>query len=199
MGIAEASFEAAQQELCRAEDTRREERVWYDGELRLVTEGKDPLREVEKDKGLPRLDDKKRPKMVDPARELTKEQEKEGAENKVLMPLPVYVAELARKRLRHREVQDELRKYAELDARLTNELAGDPERGTRGLRRHLADERTKRLGIVDEFGIVEGQRINTRVEAELSLKRLELLDERIQELARHLKQKYKVDVPAKWR
>ena len=81
----------------------------------------------------------------------------------------------------------ELEAKVEEDRRLTNELTGDPERKTKGLRQLLTEERSKQEGLIAETGIEESLRINREVESELILKRLASIRERIRELEAFLK------------
>ena len=71
---------------------------------------------------------------------------------------------------------------AELDTQLTNELAGDPVKRSKGLRQRINDERAKRADVVAEADFVRPLLINTVVESELILKRQKSLRARVGEL-----------------
>ncbi len=132
----------------------------------------------------------------------------ESAPGLPLMTREVYEERLAKYQEKNTELRESLAKLVHEDKRLTWELAGGvapvrkPVESTpkkRGLRHEIAEERVKRLGLIDEQGITRALEVNVAVESELILKRLDALDERILELGRYLKKKHNIDVPAKWR
>jgi hypothetical protein len=203
MPIVETSWQTARTELLAREDKRRLERDWYATELRKLVVEKGKIQEVdqnqEKANEQKREQDRARTGILAPAAlpVLAFAKDPGGAD---LMGLPFYVARLASLRADNAAVRKMLDEKLREDTVLTRKLAGDPENPkVRGLRQQVAEERVKKAGIMDEQGIAEGMRINSAVESELIFKRLEALDERIQELVRYLKKKHNVDVPARWR
>jgi len=187
--IAETSWSAARAEVQSREDVRRIERDWADKEMAKLLTGKDQVYVV--DAATP-LGPGGRPNMV------------LGEFNgQPLMTRGVYDDRLKGHQMENAKLREDLAKKVkedeDLTRRLTGDKDGDPEPRIRGIRRELAEERVKRLGIIDEQGITEGLQINVAVESELILKRLDALDERIQELGRYLKRKHSLDVPSKWR
>ena len=188
--LAERSWKTARVDLFAREEVRRKERMWSDTEMAKLTGGKEQVFAVET--AAPGANPAARPNMV-------------LAEvfGQPLMTREVYDERLDAHQKENIATREELVKKVKQDEDLTRKLAGDkegdPEPRVRGIRRELAEERVKRLGLIDEQGITESLQVNVAIESELILKRLDDLDARIQELVRYLKKKHKVDVPSKWR
>ncbi|MFO0930635.1 MAG: hypothetical protein U0736_26995 [Gemmataceae bacterium] len=184
--VVEGSWRTARTELDTREDTRRDDSVWYGEELRkLKAGGNAEINVVVQEKG----------GAEPPAGRPRLARAEESAGN-ALRVAPYYVAQLETLRKENEEIRAQLETRVKEDTSLTNKLAGDLEKKLRGLREQLARERVKKAGIVEEQGILNGQRVNATVESELIFKRLETLDERIAELTRYLKRKYNVDATA---
>lgn len=184
LGIAEANWKIARAELWRREDQRRADRVWYAEKLRALYVGKGPVEVVAPSRPGAQTGSSGRPEMV-PA------EESPGVR---LQPLAFYAAKVQELRDENGRIRKELEAKVKEHAELTSQVIGDPERKLKGLRTLINEERAKRLGITDEEGIVEGLRINTLVESELVVKRLESIDERVRELTNYLKKRHGVDV-----
>ena len=188
--VAERSWKAARADVFAREDLRRTERLWTDAEMAKLAGGKEQVFAVET--AAPGANPAARPTMA-------------LAEvfGQPLMTREVYDERLAANQKENAATRVELEKKVKEDEVLTRKLAGDkegdPEPRIRGIRRELVEEQAKRLAIIDEQGITNSLDINVKVDSQLSANRLQALDERIQELVRYLKNKHKVDVPAKWR
>ena len=188
--LAENSWKAARADVRTREDIRRTERTWSDAEMAKLAGGKDVVFMVDS------VESAKNPA----ARPVMKAAEFSG---QPLMTREVYDERLKDFQKQNTTIRENLEKKVKEDETLTRKLAGDkegdPEPRIRGIRREIAEERVKRLGLIDEQGITKALEVNVAVESELILKRLDALDERIQELGRYLKKKHNVDVPSKWR
>ncbi len=171
-----ATWHEANRELLVKEEQRRFDRRWYAGELEKL-EATGPVLIVAQDKGP--ADAAGHPTLV-PAME-------NELERVPLQTRKAYQDRMAQIRAENDRIRKELEAKVEEDRRLTNELTGDPERKTKGLRRLLTDERTKQEGLIAETGIEESLRINREVESELILKRLASINERVRELEAFLK------------
>jgi len=184
--VAEASWRQAGKELWDSETVRRIDRDWYVEQLNLLIKGNNPVMEVVRDKIDPRTG---RPVLA-PA--------EESAGGNPLLTLPVYQTQLAEVRAENARLREQLETKVKEDVALTNKLLGDKEAQLRGLRELLVQERRiKQQGILAEKGVVEGMRINATVDSELIFKRLELINERIDELHRYLKLRHGVDTADK--
>jgi hypothetical protein len=183
LALAFDSWKVAGDVLTTREDERRVERVWYTAELAKLFEPKN-VQIVSPDKP---GETTGRPTLVP------------GVEIGMvpLMGMAHYIAKLQEHRDENVKIRTDLEAKIKEDTDLTTQLTGDPERKTRGLRRTIVEEREKRLGIIEEAGLVEGLRVNRMVEAELILKRLEAIEERVRELTTYLKKVHDVDVTAK--
>jgi hypothetical protein len=188
--VAEPSWNKARIDLFAREELRRNERLFSDTEMAKLAGGKEQVSAVEP--SVPGANPAARPKMA-----------LAEAFGQPLMTREVYDERLAAHQKENMAIREELAKKVKEDEDLTRKLAGgkegDPEPRIRGIRRELAEERLKRLGIIDEEGITDSLQVNVAVDSELILKRLVDLDDRIQELVRYLKKKHNVDVPSKWR
>ena len=176
------------------EDERRDERDWTDKEMRKLAGGKEPVFVV--DSVASAANPAARPVMA-PATAFP------GQDPPALMTREVSDESLKDYQKENVRIREALAKKVKEDEDLTRRLGGDkegdPEPRLRGIRREIAEERVKRLGLIDEQGITKALEVNVAVESELILKRLDDLDGRIQELGRYLKKKHNVDVPSKWR
>lgn len=76
----------------------------------------------------------------------------------------------------------DLAKAIQQDTDLTNQLAGDPEKGIKGLQQRILDERAKLLAALQEQAFVRPLLINAVVNSELVYKRQKALEARIKEL-----------------
>ena len=191
--LAEGSWKSARADLRAREDVRRIERAWSDGEMAKLAGGKGPVQVID-----PVELAKKPAERMMPRATAFLGQDPPALETRVF-----YDAELETHQKKNTTVRVALTQKVKEDEDLTRTLAGDkegePEPRLRGIRREIAEERVKRLGLIDEQGITKALEVNVAVESELILKRLDALDERILELGRYLKKKHNVDVPAKWR
>ena len=191
--LAEGSWKSARADVRTREDVRRIERAWSDGEMAKLAGGKEPVNRIDPVE----LAKKPAERMMPRATAFL------GQEPPALMTRVFYDAQLAAYQKQNTTIRIALAQKVKEDEDLTRTLAGDkegePEPRLRGIRREIAEERVKRLGLTDEQGITKALEVNVAVESELILKRLDALDERILELGRYLKKKHNVDVPAKWR
>jgi len=211
---AERSWRTTRTVLLYQEDLRKADRVWYTQELQhLLTGATDamPCREVDIDevRALAKLDPTGRPVMKNA-------KDRAGAKN--LRALSYYNGESARlqKELEvvdgkplvdkdgkvvmeggkpKMETKGKFQEQADLDIKLTNEIAGTAD--MKGLQHRLVDERKKRDGIVAEQLIVEPLAKVAEVDTFLLLRRRETNEERIKELLDHLRRKYNVEVAAR--
>lgn len=184
--IVEGSWRGGRTELFTREDTRRDDSVWYGEELRkLKAGGNNEVNVVVQEKG----------GAEPPAGRPRLARAEESAGN-ALRVAPYYAAQLETLRKENEDLRTQLETRVKEDTTLTNQLAGELEKKLRGLRQQLAEERVKKGGLIDEQGIVNGMKVNATVESELIFKRLETLQERIDELTRYLKKKHNVDATA---
>jgi hypothetical protein len=103
----------------------------------------------------------------------------------------VYDKALDSAREENKKVLVKLDEEIKKDIFWTNKLLDDPPR--KGLRTQLVEEKLKREGVTEELRIVEPLLVNTIVESDLILKRLESIQGRILELESYIK-KRKMDV-----
>lgn len=171
------TWRTANKELLTKEEQRRFDRRWYAAELEKLYTAKGQVLMVAQEKGA--ADAAGRPTLV-PAVE-------NEVEKAPLQGMQVYHERLKQITEERERIRKELEAKVKEDTELTNQLTGDPERKTKGLRRLLTEERTKQEGLIAETGIEEALRINREVESELILKRLDSLNERIRELEAFLK------------
>ena len=175
--LAESGWRLGQEALTRDERQRVQDRLWYQSELAHLYSGATPVnpcREVILDRGVPAPDPRNfgRPRMV-------------AAKDAAGQPLLSLAAYDKRDEEIHKETLaavDKLRQAVEQDTQLTNELAGDPLKRTKGLRQRINDERAKRADVVAEEEFIRPLLINTVVESELILKRQKSLRARVSEL-----------------
>jgi hypothetical protein len=128
---------------------------------------------------------------LDPKTRLPQMVEAKDQAGKGLQAAGLYDKDLDAKRAENKDLLDKLEAEVKKDIAYTEQMI-DTARG-KGLRTLLVEERFKRNGIIDEQRQVRPLFINTAVESELILKRLESLEERIKELERYMK-KRKMDV-----
>lgn len=185
--LAEQNWRSARKDLWEREDVRRTDREWYAKQLREVEEGKGPLQVVVRNKD----------GMADPGKGELPLVDAEEVAGTPLQPRKEYVKRIENDRAENVKIRADLEEKVKEDTKLTNELVGEGKK--KGLRREVTEEREKRLGVVAEQGIVESLQINSAVDSELVLKRLESIDERVRELSSYLRVRHGVDVPAKWR
>ncbi len=175
--LAESGWQLNQAALARDEAQRVQDRLWYHTELAHLYTGatlNNPCREVALKGGVPVPDPRNfgRPAMV-PAKD---------AAGQPLVSLAAYDK---RDEEIHKDTLaavEKFRQAVERDTQLTNELAGDPLKRTKGLRQRINDERAKRADVVAEEDFVRPLLINTVVEAELIQKRQQSLRARVSEL-----------------
>jgi hypothetical protein len=178
LALAESAWRGGQAALARDEAQRVQDRLWYQAELAHLQTGatpNNPCREVAFDRtGVPMADraNPARPLMV-PAKD---------AAGQPLLSRAAYDKTDERIHKETLAAVDKFRQAVERDTQLTNELAGDPVKRTKGLRQRINDERAKRADVVAEEDFVRPLLINTVVEAELILKRQKSLRARVSEL-----------------
>ncbi|MFO0880323.1 MAG: hypothetical protein U0840_23510 [Gemmataceae bacterium] len=185
LALADETLRGTQVDLQTREDQRRVDRDLYVRELRDLISGKGPVKAVAPD--APNAPPGTPPRLV-PAEETA---------GVPLQPLPYYIARLQELRDENGRIRMDLAARVKEDTELTNQLAGDADGKTKGLRRVLAEERDKTLGLISEEGIVEGLRVNTIVESQLILKRLDSINQSIDLLRAYLKKRHGVDLPGK--
>jgi hypothetical protein len=181
----QGSWRTSRAQLLRDEEQRTKNRQFYDVQLallrrpppatvRTVVLGADLLPLLDPVTKLPRMDE-----TVDRA-------------GQPLLPMATYNAQLEALRKENEDVLARLNKQVQEDERLTTLLTG--EKGTRGLRQMLVDERIKREGVVAEHNSVRPLFINIAVESQLVRKRLEALQVQIEQLKNYLRKMHKLDV-----
>jgi hypothetical protein len=176
LGAALSGWQVHQAALARAERQRVDDRLWYHAQLvHLHTAAaNDPCREVVFERGVPVPDPQNagRPRMV-PAKD---------AAGQPLLSLAAYDKQDEAIHKETLAAVDKFHKAVERDTQLTNELAGDPLKRTKGLRQRINDERVKQNDVVAEADFIRPLLINTVVESELILKRQKSLRARVSEL-----------------
>ncbi len=177
LALAESGWRGSQAALARDEARRVQDRAWYQTELVHLYAGatpNNPCREVVIEKGEPVPDraNPARPQMA-PAK---------GAAGQPLLSLAAYDSQDDKIHKETLAAVDKFRQAVERDTQLTNELAGDPVKRTKGLRQRINDERAKRADVVAEEDFIRPLLINTVVEAELIQKRQKSLRARVSEL-----------------
>jgi len=190
--VAESGYRSNRIPVFKREDTRRSDHEWYAAQLRFLNSTDLDVKQVVVAKGLITLDKDGKPVLM----QAPERPGDDGSPN--LRGRRHFERELNDLWNKHKILQGNLSEKVVEDTQLTNVLIGD-ETNTKGLRHRLADERVKRLGVMDELGITEGLKENIRIESDLSLNRVQELDDRIQELVRYLKRRHNVDEPTKWR
>ena len=175
--LAESGWALSRDALARDEEQRVKDRAWFRGELAHLKTGateNNPGREVVFVKGVP----------VPNPRNFGRPQTQPAKDDagQPLRSLAYY--DQADEQIHQQTLAavDRFKKAVELDTQLTNELAGDPVKRTKGLRTRINDERAKRADVVAEEDFVRPLLINTVVEAELILKRQKSLRARVSEL-----------------
>jgi hypothetical protein len=175
LNVADGSWRAARLVVFTREEQRRVDREWYALQLREMFTGKNIVQMVDPDKGP--ADASGRPTLVNALE----------APMVPLQPMHVYLARFQQARDENNRIRKDLEARVKEDIDLTNQLTGDPDRKTKGIRRLITDERVKQEGLIAETGIVEGLRVNRIVEAELILKRLDSISDRVRELEEYLR------------
>jgi len=143
LALAESGWRGSQAALARDEAQRVQDRLWYQTELAHLYTGatpNNPCREVVFERGVPAPDPRNfgRPRMV-------------AAKDPTGQPLLSLAAYDKRDEAIHKETLaavEKFRQAVELDTQLTNELAGDPLKRSKGLRQRINDERAKRADVV---------------------------------------------------
>jgi hypothetical protein len=175
--LAESGWRLRQAALARDEAQRVQDRLWYQTELahlRTTATPNNPCRAVVAPRGVPVPDQR------NPSRPQMAAATDQGGQP--LASLAFYNGQDEQLTKDLLAVADNLKKAAEADTRLTNELVGDPLKRTKGLRQRINDERAKRTAVVAEADFVRPLLINTVVESELILKRQKSLRARVGEL-----------------
>lgn len=194
-GSVETTWAIVQSNLWTTEEARLKDRVFYAAEfdhLRTKADEANPARVVQ-------IDDKtfrpiREPNGL-PKMETTKERgDKDKAKD--LQSRLVYDRDLKKAEADNLAVLADLDKRIKETIALTNLMIDDPARnlpdamddpkGPRGLRSLLGLERVKREGVEEEQRQVNPLFVNTAIEGDLVLKRLESLKERIAELKAHM-------------
>ncbi len=182
---AEATWSASYGELFVQEKNRATNRQFFSDRLADVRGDPDTGRQPQMavlNAGLPVLDAIGQPKLA-PA---TNRQGEPG-----LKSLKFYEGELVKK---HAENEAELKRFnAEVtkDIALTDELIGKD--GKKGLRDLINDEKVKREGLEAEIEQTGPLFINAKVEAAVSQRRIDLLDEQIKSLKERVRSLEKLD------
>jgi len=188
MALIEGSWASAHNSLLAQEEARGKYRAWYDAEMKkLYPATTAKIQEVSSD-----APDKDSPVTM-------KDAEEAPGGGKNLLPYDAYVKQLKDNQDQNDKLRKSLTAKIKEDTDLTGELVGDADKGNRGLRQRIGDERVKRQGIVDEQGIEDGLRVNTEFESELIRNRLQLINKRLNELKVYLKKRHSVDADEKGR
>jgi hypothetical protein len=98
-----------------------------------------------------------------------------------------YEAQLKARQEENLKILADIEKQIQEDIKLTKQIY-DKDTG-RGLRTDLVDERVKRQGVMNERRLVAPLYVNTAVESELSKKRLETMQARIDELNAYIQKR----------
>ncbi len=209
---AENTWRLARARLREAEDDLRGDRKFYASEFAWNRDKAAPARIVDKVNQMPKPDprNRNRPTMVpasDRAGQPLKamrlyDQELDTLQKENATTLDELTREFYRDRgysnmlvdVVDRAFADEVAKKQEPAFSVARELAKWAEErgvvlGGKGLRSLLIDERAKREDIEEEQRIVRPLFVNTAVESELILKRLESLEERVKELEYYIKKR----------
>jgi hypothetical protein len=190
----EESWRTTRAELLKEEEQRARNRQVYDVELALLRKGPagDENRQIRAvvigPDNLP---------SVDPATKLPVMRDTLDRLDQPLRPMATYVAQLEAVRKDNDSILANLEKQIKKTEGLTLQLTG--EKGARGLRQKLVDERVKREGVIAEHNSVRPLFINITVESQLARKRLEALQEQIEQLKSYLRKTHEVDVAMKGR
>jgi hypothetical protein len=179
-GSGDVSWRENRSAVLAQEADRVGDRVWYEGELQHARSGADdkkPAREIAFDNGLMALDpvDPQKPRHVRPRMKNAKD-----AAGGNLVSLDEYLKREQQQRLALAEAEKKLQDLIEEATRLTERLT--PKQG-KGLRQRIEDEKVKVKLADEEQAILKPLLVNTAVEAELILRRREMLERRIKELS----------------
>jgi hypothetical protein len=186
-GAIDGSWRATRAELLREEEQRSKNREVYDQELAMLRVGPPVDKQVrEVVFGADQLP------VLDAATKLPVMKDAQDRAGQPLRTMAYYDAQIETVRKENENVVVTLEKEIKEDERLTTLLTGD--KGVRGLRQMLVDERIKREGITSEYNSVRPLFINTAVESQLTRKRLDALQEQIEQLKTYLRMIHKVDV-----
>jgi hypothetical protein len=185
----DGGWRSTRTELLKEEVQRTKNREVYDQELALLRVGpaaaKDqPVREVVF--GADQLP------VLDAASKLPMMKDAQDRSGQPLRPMAYYLAQIEAVRKENENLIANLEKQIKEDERLTTLLTGD--KGVRGLRQMLVDERVKREGVLSEYNSVRPLFINTTVESLRTRRRFEELQEQIEQLRNYLRKIHKVDV-----
>ena len=191
----EKAYRLEQTRLWAAEDARRADRAFYVAELKHNRSEAKPVEDKE-DLGNARavviesFRPKRDPKTGRPLMKVAKirgEKEKEDE----LPPLggsrAYFEAQTKAQQETNIKLLKDIEALAQEDIKLTRQIY-DKDTG-RGLRTELVDERAKREGVEVERRQVAPLYVNTAVESELSVKRLEAMQARIKELEAYIKKR----------
>jgi hypothetical protein len=184
----EKAWKAERAKLWAAEDARRADIAFYVKELdhnrNKATPDNAPGRAVVIESFRAKRDNTGRPVMK--VAKIRGDKEKEDE----LTPLgsrAYYEAQLKAKQEENLKILTDVEKQVQEDIRLTKQIYDKDTK--RGLRTDLVDERVKRQGVQAERRLVAPLYVNTAVESELSLKRLETMQARIDELKAYIKKR----------
>jgi hypothetical protein len=190
----EQSWRNAYVDLRKREEDRRGYRTFYAAEFahneKNATEA-NPARIVRLRESFEKDTVRDSIAVLDPKTRLPQMDVAKDQAGKGLQSAGLYDKELDAKRAENKDLLEKLEAEIKQDIAYTEQLIDTP-RG-KGLRTLLVEERLKRQGIIAEQRLVRPLFINTAVESELILKRLESLEERIKELESYMK-KRKMDV-----
>jgi len=109
-----------------------------------------------------------------------------------LVALTTYGVQLTAQQAKTAAALKDLDEEAKKDIKLTNELAGEGG-GKKGLRDEIREEKIKREGIIEEVTQTRPLFTNTRVDAAIARRRIELLDEQIADLRKKVKKLKELD------
>jgi hypothetical protein len=199
----EGGWRAAHNELLLREEQRKYDHVWFDKQMafaRTAATAANPVRAVVIKDHLPVLGEKGEVLAMAPTVDRA---------GQPLQSLQAYTLQLEAARKDHAAVVEDLQKEIAKAVRLTHQMTGtteplDAESKEKykvtptiwriGYRQLMVDERDKRQGVESEIYAVKPLFINTAVQSERIRKRLESMQERIEELKTYLRKRHKVDV-----
>ncbi len=183
---AERSWSVARKAMLDKEGRTIADRPWYQERLKHqrveASEASPAQTVVFSDKLMPEEDKEKfdRPKLADAE-----------LDGKKYQKLTFYEDKLAENMRELVNTRDEFESKLKKDVELTNKILGMPP-DEKGLRQMTVDERIKRLDVEEEFRMLQPYQTVVEYDAELLIKRQDVLDERLKELNDYLRTKHGV-------
>lgn len=172
------SWEAARISFAQAEDLRTKYRPEYATRLQRLLSGPGAIQEVVLKNHLPEFDPRSGFLVMTDAKH----------NGKPLASRSTYFKDIALQRGESFDLDGKLTKQYKEDVSHTNAIIGDKDKmgSTSGLLFLLARDREKRQGLIEELTLIEGQDVNTKIDAAAVQRSYQSVKDRIEELERFL-------------